>query len=97
MAKIKADAWKCDVCGHVWLVGEMYPKQCAKCRTRGWNCDEKSPGVVVPVVPVSKPVEVAKVERQEPAVKVGCKCGGRGAVLVGGKRCCAACGRVLGS
>lgn len=47
MAKIKADAWKCDICGHVWLVGEMYPKQCAKCRTRVWNCDGVGSGVVV--------------------------------------------------
>ena len=91
MAKIKADAWKCDLCGHVWLVGEMYPKQCAKCRSRIWNCDGskvmESPAVVV-VVPTSKPT--ARI------VKAGCRCGGSGVVLVGGKRCCAGCGRALG-
>jgi hypothetical protein len=91
MGKIKADAWKCDLCGHVWLVGEMYPKQCAKCRSRIWNCDgEKvveSPAVVI-VAPTSKPA--AKI------VQVGCKCGGSGVTLVGGKRCCAGCGRALG-
>ena len=102
MSKIKADAWQCDVCGHVWLVGEMCPKQCAKCRTRIWNCDEKVSSVAVAVVAVppiveSKPAEVVKIERQEPTIKAGCKCGGRGAVIVRGKRCCASCGRTLGA
>ena len=43
--------------------------------------------VVVPE-PTSKPA--AKI------VQVGCKCGGSGVTLVGGKRCCAGCGRALG-
>jgi hypothetical protein len=32
---------KCDVCGHEWLAKEPEingdPKQCARCKSRGWN------------------------------------------------------------
>lgn len=79
MAKIKADAWKCDLCGHVWLVGEMCPKQCAKCRSRIWNCDGskvvESPAVVV-VAPTSKPAAriVTETAYQRPAHAANCRC-----------------------
>ena len=31
------ECWKCDECGHRWIKGELYPAQCAKCRSRKWN------------------------------------------------------------
>jgi hypothetical protein len=36
------ECWKCDVCGHRWIKGELYPEQCAKCRSRKWNSKEQS-------------------------------------------------------
>ena len=31
-------AWRCDLCGHVWLArGPRPPELCAKCRRRRWN------------------------------------------------------------
>ena len=98
MGKIKADAWKCDLCGHVWLVGKMYPKQCAKCRSRIWNCDTSKVVESPAVVPVSRSRVVVPKPASKPAARIvqaGCKCGGSGVVLVGGKRNCAACGRAL--
>ena len=44
MASIQVEAWKCDLCGHIWIKQPgVIPKQCAKCRTRVWNCDSESP------------------------------------------------------
>jgi hypothetical protein len=39
MSKIQVDAWKCDKCGHVWLVADAdkKPRWCAKCKARSWN------------------------------------------------------------
>jgi hypothetical protein len=31
-------AWKCDLCGHMWLaVSSQPPEQCPKCRKRHWH------------------------------------------------------------
>jgi hypothetical protein len=49
MSKIQVGAWKCDLCGHVWIAGKVYPKQCAKCRTRIWNSDGAEPKAAEPV------------------------------------------------
>ena len=75
MAIIKVEAWKCDLCGHVWIKqpGEK-PKQCAKCRTRIWDCDgetarpEKKPEKMI-IKPDPSPTERAKeiVRDPEPA------------------------------
>ena len=32
-----AQVWVCDQCKHVWLMGEIVPTHCAKCRSRRWN------------------------------------------------------------
>ena len=71
MGKVTVEAWKCDLCGHVWLAGNTHPKQCAKCRTRVWNCDSeagKTEPKMITSARVDKPVEIerAKVEREIP-------------------------------
>lgn len=39
MARIKADAYKCERCGHVWLPRKAtkIPKVCPKCKSPYWN------------------------------------------------------------
>lgn len=37
MGQCKAEAWVCDVCGHVWLCGDVFPVRCAKCKSMRWN------------------------------------------------------------
>ena len=32
-----ARVWVCEQCTHVWLMGEIVPTHCAKCRSRRWN------------------------------------------------------------
>ena len=63
MGRVIVEAWKCDLCGHIWLVQDgVIPKQCAKCRTRIWNCDggaAKQPKMII-----AKPAKVEKVERE---------------------------------
>lgn len=39
MATVFLECWKCDQCGHRWIKGELWPAQCAKCRSRRWNAD----------------------------------------------------------
>jgi len=36
MARIRVDAFECDVCGHRWLSHDV-PKRCARCKSRGWD------------------------------------------------------------
>src|SRR5437016_4530939 len=36
MGKVGVEAWKCEVCGHVWVGGER-PKRCARCKSRRWD------------------------------------------------------------
>ncbi len=59
MATVWVECWKCDVCGHRWIKGEVWPDTCAssKCRSRRWNSAAKSAPVVDPVRGVSQPVE----------------------------------------
>lgn len=64
------EAWVCDLCGHVWLPGKSYPKQCAKCRTRIWNCDGVVESkTVAPVVLESRVPAVAPVVESKPKPK----------------------------
>ena len=39
MAEVEVLAWKCDVCGYIWLRLERVPTFCAnrRCRSRRWN------------------------------------------------------------
>ena len=37
MATVWVECWKCEGCGHRWIKGELYPAQCAKCRSRKWD------------------------------------------------------------
>lgn len=32
-----ARVWICEQCKHIWLMGEIVPTHCAKCRSRRWN------------------------------------------------------------
>ena len=36
MARIRVDAFECDVCGHRWLSHDV-PKRCARCKSRAWD------------------------------------------------------------
>ena len=72
MASITIEAWKCDLCGHIWIKqAGVIPKQCAKCRTRIWNCDgqgeEPTQMIIEPTKKSSRPIEretlAARVER----------------------------------
>lgn len=37
MATVFVECWKCEQCNHRWIKGELWPTQCAKCRSRRWN------------------------------------------------------------
>ena len=93
---IKAYDCECDKCHHVWFSATV-PARCASCKSRSWN----GGAVVVEspaVVQVSRSPVVVPEPASKPAARIvqaGCKCGGSGVVLVGGKRNCAACGRAL--
>ena len=56
MGREARDCWVCDVCGFVWLVGEVQPVQCPSraCRSSRWNAGDGG----------------AKVARAAPRVKV---------------------------
>lgn len=43
MARIKADAYKCERCGHVWLPRNVdkEPRVCPKCKSPYWNTPKK--------------------------------------------------------
>lgn len=43
MSLKKLDCWICDLCGHDWIARGEKPKQCAKCRKRGWNRTKAEP------------------------------------------------------
>jgi len=80
MACITIEAWKCDLCGHVWLKqAGVTPKQCAKCRTRIWNSDsdgekaaqmiiEKKPETprAIPLIERVRQIEAREIESEEP-------------------------------
>ena len=46
MAIIQIKAYKCDVCGHVWISRNRQTKQppiaCAKCKSPYWNKSERN-------------------------------------------------------
>lgn len=48
MGTVWVECWKCDVCGHRWIKGELWPEQCgsSKCRSRRWNASAKSASAV---------------------------------------------------
>jgi hypothetical protein len=84
MSIITVEAWKCDLCGHVWIKTDVKPKQCAKCRTRIWDCDGGRP---VASVREQKP---KKVESASPAPVERAQCKACGFTLEpwqGGKAC----------
>lgn len=67
MATVWVECWKCDVCGHRWIKGEVWPDQCrnTKCRSRKWNAAS--------VAAVSKDYSsepVVSVEQPEPVGEV---------------------------
>lgn len=43
MARIKADAYKCERCEHVWLPRntDKEPRVCPKCKSPYWNTPRK--------------------------------------------------------
>jgi len=43
MARIKADAYKCERCGHIWLPrkADKEPRVCPKCKSPYWNTPRK--------------------------------------------------------
>lgn len=41
MSTAWVECWKCDPCGHRWIKGDLYPAQCAKCRSRKWDKPEQ--------------------------------------------------------
>ena len=93
---------KCKRCKYSWFPRqEARARWCPSCHSPYWDKD-KVRGVVVSAVPVkvSRVPGVAVAIKPEPAKivepKAGCKCGATGVMLVGGKRCCAKCGRSLG-
>lgn len=36
MSRVQVEAFKCDVCGHVWLSSSV-PGRCARCKSRAWD------------------------------------------------------------
>jgi hypothetical protein len=93
------ESLKCSRCRVSWVPRiQGRPKQCPSCHSPYWDKDRVRGVVVaakpvkasrVPVVEESKPDKIARSE-------AACKCGGSGVMLVGGKKCCAKCGRALG-
>jgi hypothetical protein len=66
MACITVDAWKCDICGYVWMKKPgVMPVQCAKskCRSRIWNCEA---GEAPAKTEIPKPQRVPQVESVRP-------------------------------
>jgi hypothetical protein len=50
MAIEKRDACICDLCGHVWLLGDKLPGRCARCKATKWNCVPLVQSSTVPLV-----------------------------------------------
>lgn len=43
------DCWECESCGYVWLArSDAPPSQCGKCKSRHWNVQGASTGMVNP-------------------------------------------------
>jgi hypothetical protein len=91
--QVMAFECRCDLCGHRWI-SEAKPVRCAKCKSRIWNCDDKtvdpvvvesrSPGAVVSKEEKPKPIIIQ--EEAKPAARSsGClKCGALGGVHMKG-------------
>ena len=74
MARVKIEAWKCDVCGWTWIPeSTKEPERCPsrKCRSIRWNSGKVEKMIIARDTEPEKPKAIPKATETEKPVKVG--------------------------
>lgn len=75
MAIVWVECWKCEGCGHRWIKTEIWPAQCAKCRSRKWNLNAGASNagsdIKLPVQPPAPGATIAPKSARTAGIPIG--------------------------